>query len=173
MPYTPTGRPVGRPKTKNSRTVSLKMPQDLLDRVQRYARMHRQSVSALIRDGLEWRITEFDALVQPVHLSEEGLPCDEALAGAPQTPAPEALGEPWSRQAVVARILRWRQEGLTKTAIAAKLNSAHVPPLAGTGRWNLRKVTRALWEVPKNTRERHAFLARYAPTTAPAPGREG
>jgi hypothetical protein len=65
MPSTPTGRPVGRPKTKNSRTVSLKMPQDLLDRVQRYAREHRQSVSALIRDGLEWRMTEFDALVQP------------------------------------------------------------------------------------------------------------
>ena len=60
MPYTPTGRPVGRPKTKDYKTISLKMPQDLLDRVQTYARMHRQSVSELIRDGLEWRITEGD-----------------------------------------------------------------------------------------------------------------
>ena len=52
MPYTPTGRPVGRPKTKDSKTISLKMPQDLLARVQRYAREHHQSVSALhIRDG--------------------------------------------------------------------------------------------------------------------------
>src|SRR5262249_25446008 len=82
-------------------------------------------------------------------------------------------GELWSRQAVVARILRWRQEGLTKSAIAARLNAAHVPPLAGTGRWNLRKVTRALWEVPKNKRERHAFLARYATPNPPALGREG
>ena len=67
MPSTPTGRPVGRPKTKNSRTVSLKMPQDLLDRVQRYARAHRQSVSALIREGLEWRITEGDPHWQSAH----------------------------------------------------------------------------------------------------------
>jgi hypothetical protein len=88
-------------------------------------------------------------------------------------PAPQEGGEPWSRQAVVARILRWRQEGLTKTAIAARLNAAHVPPLAGTGRWNLRKVTRALWEVPKSKRERYAFLARYAPTNPPVLGREG
>jgi hypothetical protein len=60
MPYTPTGRPVGRPKTKDYRTISLKIPQDLLARVQAYARIHRQSISELIRDGLEWRITEGD-----------------------------------------------------------------------------------------------------------------
>ena len=36
MPYTPTGRPVGRPKTKDSKTVSLKMPQDLLERLPRH-----------------------------------------------------------------------------------------------------------------------------------------
>jgi hypothetical protein len=60
MAYTPTGKPVGRPKTKDYRTISLKMPQELLNRVQSYARLHRQSISELIRDGLEWRITEGD-----------------------------------------------------------------------------------------------------------------
>ena len=60
MAYTPTGKPVGRPKTKDYKTTSLKMPQELLDRVQSYARLHRQSISELIRDGLEWRITEGD-----------------------------------------------------------------------------------------------------------------
>jgi hypothetical protein len=60
MLYTPTGRPVGRPKTKDYRTISLKIPQDLVARVQAYARTHRQSISELIRDGLEWRITEGD-----------------------------------------------------------------------------------------------------------------
>jgi hypothetical protein len=60
MAYTPTGKPVGRPKTKDYKTISLKMPQELLDRVQSYARLHRQSISELIRDGLEWRITEGD-----------------------------------------------------------------------------------------------------------------
>jgi hypothetical protein len=167
------------------------MPQDLLTRVQRYAREHRQSISALIRESIEWRMSEgdprwqpthgqrysgnttLDELTQPAHLREEGRPFGEALAGAPQAPCPETWGESWTRQAVVALILRWRQEGMTKTAIAARLNAAHVPPLAGTGRWNLRKVNRALWEVPKSKRERQAFLTRYAPTTAPAPGREG
>lgn len=60
MAYTPTGKPVGRPKTKDYKTISLKMPQELHDRVQSYARLHRQSISELIRDGLEWRITEGD-----------------------------------------------------------------------------------------------------------------
>ncbi len=101
------------------------------------------------------------------------MPCEADLARAPQAQAPHAWGETWSRQAVIARILRWRQEGMTKTAIAARLNAAHVPPLAGTGCWNLRKVNRALLDVPKSQRERQAFLARYAPTDAPAPSREG
>jgi len=60
MAYKPTGRPVGRPKTKEYQTISLKIPQTLLDHVKRYARLHRQSLSELIRDGLEWRIGEGD-----------------------------------------------------------------------------------------------------------------
>lgn len=191
MPYTPTGRPVGRPKTKNSRTVSPKMPQDLLDRVQRYARAHRQSVSALIREGIEWRITEgdpcwqsangqrydghtaFDELAQPVHLREEGMPCDEDMAGAPQTPAPQAWGQTLSRQSVVALILRWSEEGMTKTSITARLNAAHVPPLSGKRGWNINKVTSALRAAPQGKKARQAFLARYAPPNAAALGREG
>ena len=99
----------------------------------------------------------------------EAAPLREDMA----PPAPAAWGETWSRQAVVARILRWRVEGMTKTAIAARLNAAHVPPLAGTGSRTIRKVNSALLAVPKSKRERHAFLARYAPTTAPALGRKG
>jgi hypothetical protein len=64
MAYTRTGRPVGRPKTKDYRTISLKIPQTLLDHVQQYARVHRQSMSELIREGLEWRIGEGDPLAQ-------------------------------------------------------------------------------------------------------------
>ena len=191
MPYTPTGRPVGRPKTKDYKTISFKMPQDLLDRVQRYAREHHQSVSALIREGLEWRMTEgdprgqpthgqrysdntaFDELAQPVHLIEEGMPFDEELAGALQASAPQTWGETWSKQAVVALILRWYEEGMTKTAIATRLNAAHVPPIVGRGHWNSRKVTRALWYGLQRKRERQALLARYDPTTAPALSREG
>jgi hypothetical protein len=78
MAYTTTGKPVGRPKTKDYTTISLKMPQDLLDRVQRYAQVHRQSVSTLIREGLAWRITEGDprGVGEP---SPESITCDENM----------------------------------------------------------------------------------------------
>jgi len=64
MAYKPTGKPVGRPKTKEYQTISLKIPQTLLDLVKRYAGLHRQSISELIREGLEWRIGEGDLLGQ-------------------------------------------------------------------------------------------------------------
>lgn len=109
MAYTPTGRPVGRPKTKEYKTISLKIPQDLLDRVQRYAGLHRQSVSELIRDGLEWRITEGDPrfqsmpdnkyygntelheLARPVHLVDDRMPFDAELPPSAPSPEPPAL----------------------------------------------------------------------------------
>lgn len=115
MAYTPTGRPVGRPKTKDYQTISLKIPQDLLARVQHYAGLHRQSVSELIRDGLEWRITdgdprwqplpdarysgntEFHTLVQPVHLIDDHIPLEDDLSPRPpghdngNTVLPESL----------------------------------------------------------------------------------
>ena len=56
----PTGRARGRPKTKEYVTLMARVPQDLVEQVQRYARLHRQTISELIRDGLEWRITEGD-----------------------------------------------------------------------------------------------------------------
>ncbi len=49
-------RPVGRPKGEAYTTISLKIPHALLARVRDYAGAHHQPVSALIRDGLEWRI---------------------------------------------------------------------------------------------------------------------
>lgn len=61
MPYKPTGRRVGRPEKEDAyKPVSVKLPPDLLDRVKQYARIHQQSLSELIRDGLEWRISEGD-----------------------------------------------------------------------------------------------------------------
>jgi hypothetical protein len=109
MAYKPTGRPVGRPRTKHYRTISLKMPMDLLDRVKTYASRHRQSLSALIRDGLEWRITagaprwplangsgyarhtRLGDLVTLVHLLDAALPFDAEL---PTVPAAQSLSTP-------------------------------------------------------------------------------
>lgn len=60
MARKPTGRPPGRPKTKEYATLLARVPQEFVDRVKTYARVHRQSISELIRDGLAWRITEGD-----------------------------------------------------------------------------------------------------------------
>jgi hypothetical protein len=74
-------------------------------------------------------------------------------------PAPQAGGEPLSKRAVAALILGWYEAGMTKTAIALRLNAAQVPPIVGMGPWNGRKVNRALWYGSQQKRERHAFLA--------------
>jgi hypothetical protein len=61
MPYKPTGRRVGRPEKEDAfKPVSVKLPPDLLERVRKYALIHQQSLSELIRNGLEWRISEGD-----------------------------------------------------------------------------------------------------------------
>ena len=67
MAYKPTGRPVGRPKTKDYRIFSFKLPTDLFTRVEQYAHTHQQSIAELIRDGLEWRITEEESHRQMVY----------------------------------------------------------------------------------------------------------
>ena len=54
----PTGRPRGRPKTKEYVTLMARVPQDLADRVQRYAGLHQQSMSVVLRDGLELLLEE-------------------------------------------------------------------------------------------------------------------
>jgi hypothetical protein len=55
----------GRPFTYHSEdgkpvTVSLRIPPDLAAQMKRYAQMHRQSVTALLLDGLKWRLEEGD-----------------------------------------------------------------------------------------------------------------
>ena len=48
----PTGRQRGRPKTKHYATFMARVPQDLANRVEQYAALHHQSISAAIREGL-------------------------------------------------------------------------------------------------------------------------
>jgi hypothetical protein len=56
----PTGRPRGRPKTKEYVTLMARVPQDLADRVQRYAGRKRQTISDMLRDGLLVLLQEDD-----------------------------------------------------------------------------------------------------------------
>jgi hypothetical protein len=54
----PTGRPRGRPKTKEYVTLMARVPQELADRVQRYAGLHQQPISVVLRDALEVLLEE-------------------------------------------------------------------------------------------------------------------
>jgi hypothetical protein len=92
MPYKATGRPVGRPKTKDYQTISLKIPTTLLTSVKRYARQHRQTVSELIRDGLEWRIGEGDPRGLGLAMPPQTAPDDHEYYGNTETSA-EVLAE--------------------------------------------------------------------------------
>jgi len=49
----PTGRPRGRPKTKEYVTLMARVSQDLADRVKVYRSHKRQTMSDVLRDGLE------------------------------------------------------------------------------------------------------------------------
>jgi len=55
----PTGRPRGRPKTKEYMTLMARVDAALADRVKRYAAAHRQSVSVVIRDALTLLMEEY------------------------------------------------------------------------------------------------------------------
>ena len=71
MAYKRTGRPPGRPKTKEYTTVLARLPQELADLVKRYAAERGQlPVSELIREGLEWRIGDGDPRGMGMYLSQ-------------------------------------------------------------------------------------------------------
>jgi hypothetical protein len=48
----PTGRPKGRPKTKEYTTLMARVPQDLADQARHYAGRMQQTMSDVLRDGL-------------------------------------------------------------------------------------------------------------------------
>jgi hypothetical protein len=70
MAYKPTGRPVGRPKTKEYVTLLARVPADLAELVKRYASQHGQSVATLIREGVEWRIGDGDPRGMGLYLGQ-------------------------------------------------------------------------------------------------------
>jgi hypothetical protein len=55
----PTGRPRGRPKTKEYVALMARVDVALADRVKRYAAAHRQSISIVIRDALTFLMEEY------------------------------------------------------------------------------------------------------------------
>ena len=60
MAYKRTGRPPGRPKTKEYVTLMARVPQDVADQAKRYAGLHRHTMSDVLRDGLLMLLQEQD-----------------------------------------------------------------------------------------------------------------
>jgi hypothetical protein len=56
----PTGRPKGRPKTKEYVTLMARVDVALAEQVRRYARLKRQTISDVLRDGLLVLLSEQD-----------------------------------------------------------------------------------------------------------------
>ena len=70
MAYKATGRPVGRPKTKEYVTLLARVPADLAELVKQYARQHGLSVAELIREGVEWRVGDGDPRGMGMYLEQ-------------------------------------------------------------------------------------------------------
>jgi Recombinase len=64
----------------------------------------------------------------------------------PRTPPPQAV-PPVPQDPVLTQILRWRQEGMSLRAIAARLNAEGVPTRSGKGRWYQSNLSRELRRV--------------------------
>jgi hypothetical protein len=87
----PTGRPRGLPKTKEYVTLMARVDIALADEVKRYASLHRQPISVVIRDALTLLMEEY-----PVAADRSGphrLAAHEFLSDRYESPLDTLIGE--------------------------------------------------------------------------------
>lgn len=140
-------------------TISIRIPQDLYDRLERYHKQYNQSVSELVRDGIEMRLeVEADPRSRAGSTTDEPL---EQIDGASilrdmrdmqatiaqhetqmhalRQAVEQRLGETESTQApmvkvdkdeVLVRIQQMRDKGLDSTQITKSLQAEGVPTLS-------------------------------------------
>jgi hypothetical protein len=86
----PTGRPRGRPKTREYVTLMARVDVALADQVKRYASLHRQPLSVVIRDALSLLMEEYpDSTITGPHR----LAAHEFLSDRYETPLDTLVGE--------------------------------------------------------------------------------
>jgi hypothetical protein len=82
MPHRKAERPLGRPPLYSAHerpvTVSLRISADLVAQLKRYASLHRQSVTELLLDGLQRRLSEGNPRGLGVVLSSKAIEYDQA-----------------------------------------------------------------------------------------------
>src|SRR2546426_4006362 len=87
----PTGRPRGRPKTRDYVTLMARVDVVLADQVKRYASLHRQPISLVIRDALSLLMEEYPAEANPT--GSHRLAAHEFLSDRYESPLDTLLGE--------------------------------------------------------------------------------
>src|SRR2546425_9994756 len=87
----PTGRPRGRPKTKEYVTLMARVDVALADRVKRYASLHRQPISLVIRDALTLLMEEYPA--EADRTGSHRLAAHEFLSDRYESPLDTLVGE--------------------------------------------------------------------------------
>jgi hypothetical protein len=87
----PTGRPRGRPKTKEYVTLMARVDITLADEVKRYASLHRQPISVVIRDALTLLMEEYSVAAD--RSGPHRLAAHEFLSDRYESPLDMLVGE--------------------------------------------------------------------------------
>ena len=110
----PTGRPRGRPKIKEYVTLMARVDITLADEVKRYASLHRQPISVVIRDALTLLMDEY-----PFAADRSGphrLAAHEFLSDRYESSLDTLLGE--TDSAEVESLLSDTNEGVVETILS-------------------------------------------------------
>jgi hypothetical protein len=119
---TPTGRPRGRPKTKDYVTLMARVDIALADRVKRYASLHRQTISVVIRDALTLLMDEYppDADLAGPHR----LAVHEFLSDRYESPLDTLIGD--SDSAELEALLSDTNEVVAETILSATSSASDI-----------------------------------------------
>ena len=110
----PTGRPRGRPKTKEYVTLMARVDIALADEVKRYASLHRQPISVVIRDALTLLMDEYPCAAD--RSGPHRLAAHEFLSDRYESPLDTLLGE--TDSAEVESLLSDTNEGVVETILS-------------------------------------------------------
>jgi hypothetical protein len=118
----PTGRPRGRPKTKEYVTLMARVDIALADRVRRYASLHRQPISVVIRDALTLLMDEYpsDADLAGPHR----LAVHEFLSDRYESPLDTLIGE--SDSAGLEALLSDTNEAVAETILSETSSASDI-----------------------------------------------
>jgi hypothetical protein len=152
-------------------TISMRLPKELHTRLEQYATQHRQSISELVRDGLEWRLSEGD----PRGLGVVSTKDDEAYYMSNTANALADMRQALARQetqiqALVQALERQTTEGSNGLVVSNTDTAPNSSPVARVPRVKADKATvmARLWQMHEtgldSTQIATAFQAEGMPT---------